>query len=251
LTDYLALTFFARSDQTSRLIPFGHGADSPVVVVTNSHVKHELSGSEYPDRVRQCKEAVAAIQVKYPKVKSLRDCTMMMLDSCVADKTSVVYRRARHAITEDVRTLGAVEALAAGDFNLVGKFMNESHNSLRDDYEVSCTELDVLVNMAREVPGVYGSRMTGGGFGGCTVTLVRRDAVALLEDTLKAEFKEKFDKDCECYVVEPSEGAGEIDLDAVMRRKKWADFRLTDWVYPTVAVAVVAGLALRFLANRK
>ena len=125
--------------QTYNAIPFGDVTDKdcPVVVVTNSLVKHQLSGSEYPDRVRQCKEAVAAIKSKYPAVTALRDCTMGMLDSVQKGPhavSSVVYKRARHCITEDARTQGAVAALSRGAYAEVGRLMTASHNSLRDDY---------------------------------------------------------------------------------------------------------------------
>ena len=125
--------------QTYNAIPFGNISDknSPVVVVTNSLVKHQLSGSEYPDRVRQCKEAVAAIKNKYPAVTALRDCTMEMLDTVQKGPHAVsptVYKRARHCITEDSRTNGAVAALERGEYAEVGRLMTASHNSLRDDY---------------------------------------------------------------------------------------------------------------------
>ena len=138
-----------------------------MVVVTNSNVKHKLSDGEYPVRVKQCKEAVSMLQMKYPAVKALRDCTGLdQLNAVKGQMSEVIYRRAKHCITEDARTLRAVEALAAGDFKLLGKLMTESHMSLKNDYEVSCVELDALVDSALEVEGVYGSRMTGGGFGG-------------------------------------------------------------------------------------
>lgn len=139
-----------------QLIPFGFGdANSPVILITNSNVKHTLSGSEYPDRVRQCKEAVSALQVKYPQVKALRDATMDMLDEISGELSDVVYRRAKHAIGEDKRTLAAVQALRAGDYVQAGKLMTESHYSLKDDYEVSCEELDVLVEVAIKVCYLY------------------------------------------------------------------------------------------------
>lgn len=160
------------------MIPFGTGKASPVVVVTNSNVKHTLSDGEYPVRVKQCKEAVSMLQMKYPHVTALRDCPWMeMLDAVKGQMSDVIYNRARHCVTEDQRTLSAIEALAAGDFERLGKLMTESHISLRDDYEVSCKELDFLVDSALEVEGVYGSRMTGGGFGGCTVTLVEKSEI--------------------------------------------------------------------------
>lgn len=150
------------SKNSCELVPFGSGPDAPVALVTNSNVKHELSGSEYPDRVNQCRQAVDALKVKFPEIKALRDATMEKLDSIKSEISDTVYRRARHVITEDVRTLTAVEALKRGDFVTVGQKMSESHDSLQFDFEVSCHELDVLKELALQVPGVYGSRMTGG-----------------------------------------------------------------------------------------
>ena len=120
----------------------------------------------------------------------------------------ITYNRGKHGITEDMRTLAAVESLKNGDWVEVGKYMNGSHDSLKDDFQVSCPELDILVECARQVDGVYGSRMTGGGFGGCTVTLVKPDCVEELKSHLIKEYKEKTGIDCEIYVSSPSQGAG-------------------------------------------
>jgi galactokinase len=138
------------------LIPFGAAttgtaSSSPIILVTNSLVKHTLSGSEYPDRVRQCKEAVAAIKMKYPIVEALRDANLDMLDSVQEELSDVVYRRAKHVIGEDIRTQSAVAALKKGDYVTVGQLMTASHYSLKDDYEVSCDELDFLVEVANKV----------------------------------------------------------------------------------------------------
>ena len=194
------------------MIPFGTGIESTVVVVTNSNVKHSLSDSEYPTRVKQCQDAVKILQVKYPAVKALRDATMVMLDDVKDKMSSTVYNRAKHCITEDVRTLSAVRSLGSGDFSTLGKLMTASHESLQHEYEVSCVELDALVSFALKVEGVYGSRMTGGGFGGCTVTLVERKSVDKLIIYLKDEYMKKFGQVCDCYTAAPSPGAGVIDL---------------------------------------
>jgi galactokinase len=122
--------------QDFKLVPFGAGTDSPVIIVTNSQVKHELSGSEYPDRVKSCREAVAVIQKRHPHVKALRDVTLEMLEEAEKDLSELTYRRARHGVSEDRRTLAAIEALSVGDFARVGELMTLSHESLRDDYEV-------------------------------------------------------------------------------------------------------------------
>ncbi|KAI2658341.1 Galactokinase [Labeo rohita] len=133
--------------------------------------RHALTGSEYPTRRKQCEEAAAILGKK-----SLREATLQDLDAAKDRLDSVTYRRARHVIEEIERTAQAAEALKKGDYREFGRLMVESHNSLRDNYEVSCPELDELVAAALEVDGVFGSRMTGGGFGGCTVTLLQAHA---------------------------------------------------------------------------
>lgn len=131
--------------QDYSLIPFGNGADSPVIIVTNTKVKHDLSESAYPARVRACKDAVAVVRRKYSTVTALRDVTMAMLNECKEGMDDVTFRRARHAVTEDVRTLDTVKALAEGDFKRVGANMTASHASLRDDFEVSMRQCTVGV----------------------------------------------------------------------------------------------------------
>merc|ERR1711871_40806 len=191
-----------------QLVPFGGGGGSvPVLMVTNSLVKHALSDSEYPDRVRQCREAVEIISKKHPQVKELRDATMEMVEEAKAEMPDVNYRRARHCVTEDARTLDTVERLKVGDFANVGKHMTASHNSLRDDFEVSCPELNELVNLALQVPGVLGSRMTGGGFGGCTVTLLEPSAVEPFKEFVGTKYRENVGIDCVFYTAVPAHGA--------------------------------------------
>lgn len=186
--------------------------DRPVMLVANSNVKHNLSQSEYPVRRQQCEAAVKIISQKYPEVKLLRDVTLSMLEESKDAMSPVCYRRAKHVVTEDIRTKSTVEALKNGDFTLAGSNMTKSHASLQADFEVSCAELDLLVELALEVPGVFGSRMTGGGFGGCTITLVKKSAVVLLRQYLIDNYKKRAKLDCECYEVVPSAGASEIDL---------------------------------------
>ncbi|KAL7989440.1 hypothetical protein Chor_012106 [Crotalus horridus] len=159
---------YSRSLET-RLVPLTD--PDLVVLITNSNVRHTLTGSEYPTRRRQCEEAA-----KLLGKASLREATMSDLEESRSLLSKEMYRRARHVIGEIERTARAAEALEARNYKRFGELMVESHNSLRDDYEVSCPELDELVAAAMEVPGVYGSRMTGGGFGGCTVTLLESGA---------------------------------------------------------------------------
>ena len=143
------------------------------VLVINSNVKHSLEGSEYSSRCAQCEQVSQVLGLT-----SLREATMADLDAKAELIEKVAYPRAKHVITEIQRTIEASQALKANDLVRFGKLMNESHDSLRDDFNVSCDELDELVNICRTSPGVYGSRMTGGGFGGCTVTLVKKENVA-------------------------------------------------------------------------
>ncbi|KAM3570144.1 hypothetical protein VYU27_007786 [Nannochloropsis oceanica] len=183
-----------------------------VILVTNSKVKHSLGSSEYPVRVTQCKAAVEGLRKKYPEIKSLRGASMEQLDSIRNDLPELVYKRARHVVTEDIRTLRCVKALKNKDYQAAGQAMVESHESLRDDYEVSCDELDFLVAEAMKVPGVLGSRMTGGGFGGCTVTLVRKQAAGLAAMNIKAAYRARFGVEAETFVTTPSTGASVVDL---------------------------------------
>nr|XP_054592351.1 galactokinase [Nothobranchius furzeri] len=174
-----------------------------VVLVTNSNVKHSLTGSEYPMRRKQCEEAAAAM-----KKDSLRDVTLQDLEEAKVRMDDITYRRARHVIEEIKRTVQAAEALKDGAYSRFGKLMVDSHYSLRDLYEVSCSELDELVSLALEVDGVYGSRMTGGGFGGCTVTLLQAKAV----DKAILHIQEKYRGAPTFYITTPSEGARALTL---------------------------------------
>ncbi|NXG66904.1 GALK1 Galactokinase, partial [Hemiprocne comata] len=168
------------------------------ILITNSNVRHTLTGSEYPTRRRQCEEAAAALGKA-----SLRDATMAELEGARRQLGEEVYRRARHVIGEIARTAQAAQALQDKDYRMFGRLMVESHNSLRDDYEVSCPELDELVVATLEVDGVYGSRMTGGGFGGCTVTLLEAGAA----ERAQHHIQEKYSGTATFYLTKPSGGA--------------------------------------------
>ncbi|NWH48229.1 GALK1 Galactokinase, partial [Fregata magnificens] len=176
---------------------------SLALLITNSNVRHTLTGSEYPTRRRQCEEAAAALSKA-----SLRDATMAELEVARSRLGEEVYRRARHVISEIARTAQAAQALQDRDYRTFGRLMVESHNSLRDDYEVSCPELDELVAAALEVDGVYGSRMTGGGFGGCTVTLLEAGAA----ERAQHHIQEKYSGTATFYLTKPSGGAKVLPL---------------------------------------
>jgi len=179
----------------------------PVFVVANSNVKHSIGGGEYPIRVAQCKNATEALQKVNPELKMLRDATLVDVDEAKEFMDEIIYKRAKHVITENERTIQAKEELERGDWKQVGELMNASHASMRDDYEVSCEEIDILVEIAQNFDGVYGSRMTGGGFGGCTVTLVSKDRAADLIAHMKMEYNARTGKDCFVFVTRPARGA--------------------------------------------
>lgn len=192
---------------------------SVVIVVTNSHVEHDLSGSEYPERRESCTAAVKAIAAKHASeekpVKALRDATLGMLASVSDDLDPKTRARAHHVISEDVRTQEARKALEAGDFTTVGRLMVESHASLRDDYEVSVPEIDALVEIACKVDGVFGSRITGGGFGGCTVSLAKREAVDALLAAVEAEYPAASGGvKATCFVTRAGAGARQLEVPA-------------------------------------
>lgn len=189
--------------------------NEPVLVVTNSNVQHSIGGGEYPVRVRQCQTATEALQKINPKTASLRDATMEDVQAAKDKMDPTSYRRARHVVTENERTLQAQRALETGDWKLMGELMNGSHASMRDDYEVSCEEIDILVDIAQGHPGVYGSRLTGGGFGGCTVTLVDKAYSAELMETLKKEYKSKTGKECFCFETKAAKGAHTLPIDVL------------------------------------
>ncbi|KAK8810668.1 hypothetical protein WA158_007243 [Blastocystis sp. Blastoise] len=204
-----ALLIDCRSKETE-LVPLTNPDVS--IVVTNSNCKHSLTGSEYPERVAACKKAVEIIKGKYPEVIALRDVTIEMLDEVKDQLDEVTYRRALHSITEDIRTKKCVECLKNNDYEGAGQYLYQSHESLKDNYEVTTEELDILVELAKQVPGVFGARMTGGGFGGCTITLVKKSAEEALINQLKKGYKEATGKDCTIFATRPSQGAHVISL---------------------------------------
>jgi galactokinase len=182
---------------------------SVTFVAVNSMVKHALAGSAYQTRVAECAAAVAGIRSRFPGVESLRDVAPEQLAAVAHELPEAVARRARHVVTEDVRVGRFVEASTAGDAAEMGRLMVESHVSLRDDYQVSCAELDFLVDAALAVEGVYGSRMTGGGFGGCTVTLLRPEAAPAFQERIVSAYQSQYDVTPRVYPCHPSAGAGE------------------------------------------
>lgn len=181
------------------------------VVITNSMVKHELSGGEYAERRRQCEQAVAHFQKSMPDVKALRDITPQQVEQAKSELDDVVFRRARHVVTENQRTTEAAAALSAREYEKAGELMVQSHNSLRDDYEVSVPELDFLAEQATQAKGVYGARMTGGGFGGCIVSLVQPRHVDALLDHLNRTYQDKFGQQPNSFVTTATAGASVVE----------------------------------------
>lgn len=180
------------------------------IVITNSKVKHSLVDSAYNDRRNECETALKELQA-VTKIQSLGELTEEEYETHKdAVKDEVRQRRAKHAVYENQRTIRAVEALKAQDVELFGKLMNASHESLRYDYEVSCEEIDVLVDLAQAMPGVLGSRITGGGFGGCTVSIVKNDVVDTFISEIGKTYREKVGHEAEFYVVDIGDGAGTI-----------------------------------------
>jgi galactokinase len=173
--------------------------DGASVLVCDTHVKHDLASSEYNLRRADCERAVAILATALPGVTALRDVTLADLERHARALPEVVHRRARHVVSENARTLDAAQALERGDFERFGRAMCESHVSLRDDYEVSAPEIDAAVDAALTVPGVFGARMTGGGFGGCTVMLVRDEAIAAVSDAVSAKLRSAFGRDPEIF----------------------------------------------------
>jgi galactokinase len=187
----------------SLLIP-----DSVKLVISNTMVKHELASSEYNRRRADCEEAVRRLAEFLPGIRALRDVSVEQLEQYRSMISEVAYKRALHVVGENARVLDSAEALRSGDIARFGRRMAESHRSLRDLYEVSCRELDLMVDLAYQQKGVYGARMTGGGFGGATINLV--------DARYAGEFKEKMAKSYQretglvpqIYICKPAEGAG-------------------------------------------
>jgi galactokinase len=180
------------------------------IIVVNSMVKHQLGDSAYVMRVRECAEAVEAIRRSQPQVTSLRDVTSSMLESAQRDMSETVFRRARHVVSEDERVEQFMAAAAEGDLLQMGRLFLASHRSLQHDYEVSAEELDFLVDTTADFSGVYGARMTGGGFGGCTVNLVSPDRVEAFEGHIAEAYRRAFQRQVQIYRCEPAAGAGRV-----------------------------------------
>jgi galactokinase len=181
------------------------------VVIVNTMVRHELSGGEYAVRRKQCGEGVAVFAQGHPNIRALRDVTMEQVEAARAKLSDVVFRRCRHVVGENARTVEAAHELKSQHYDRFGELMVQSHNSLRDDYEVSCPELDCLVDESMKVKGVYGARMTGGGFGGCIVALCQPRAVEVLSDHLHKAYTARFGRQPTVTVTTATAGASVLE----------------------------------------
>ena len=192
-------------DLVARFVPL---ATDSRFVIANSMVRHEHTASAYNSRRAECETGVATLSTVIPGVLALRDVSLAQLEANEHLLDPIVYRRCRHVVTENARVLCAADVLEAGDEERFGALMVESHRSLRDDYEASCTELDLLVDTALTIDGVLGARMTGGGFGGCTINLVRDGAVDRFSETIASEYEKSTGITPTIIIAEAAPGVG-------------------------------------------
>ena len=181
------------------------------LVVCNTMVKHDLATGAYNTRREECEAGVRYFAKWDPAIRALRDVSVELLDQHVRDLPATIGKRCSHVVRENQRTLEAARALTAGDLSQVGKLMRESHNSLRDLYEVSCRELDVMVEAAEGLPGFCGGRMTGGGFGGCTINLVREENAEDFAKRIAERYREATGIRPQVYLCSAEDGAGELN----------------------------------------
>ena len=183
------------------------------LVVCNTMVKHDLATGAYNQRRQECEEAVRHFARIDSSIRALRDVSPELLDQMGSELPPMIRKRCTHVVHENQRTLEAARALAAGDLPLLGRLMRESHQSLRDLYEVSCRELDVMVEAAQGLPGFIGGRMTGGGFGGCTINLVREENAAKFALQIAERYQEATGISPQIYPCHAEGGAQEISLN--------------------------------------
>ncbi len=183
------------------------------LVICNTMVKHELASGEYNARRAECEEGVRLLRGVFPEIRALRDVSLHRLENQRASLSKRVFARCRHVITENARVKSAFEAFGKGNIKALGTLMQDSHRSLRDDYEVSCKELDLMVEIASVQPGLIGARMTGGGFGGCTINLVESGAVNDFKRNVAAEYFSRTGLTPEIFVSPASEGAQQVKIE--------------------------------------
>jgi len=184
------------------------------LVICNTMVKHELGSTEYNIRRKQCEEGVRTLRTVLPQIRALRDVTPAALEKHRGLLNSKVFARCRHVVTENERVNRAVHALETRDLNALESLMRDSHRSLRDDYEVSSEELDLMVEIAAAQPGVLGARMTGGGFGGCTINLVESGSVKAFKQDIAAQYLARTGVNPEIYVSPAADGVCQVEVSS-------------------------------------
>ena len=183
------------------------------LLIANSNVRHRHAGGEYNARRAACEEGVRLLRPYLGPIAALRDVEPQELERHRRVLPELVYRRCRHIVTENARVLEAERALKVGDFAACGEAMNASHASMRDDFEITCPEIDFLVGLPQGLAGVYGSRMTGGGFGGCTVSLIEAGAVERVTQHIIEGYRAGAGREADVFVCSPSHGAGLVPLE--------------------------------------
>ena len=181
------------------------------ILLFNTNVKHNLASSEYNTRRKQCEEGVSIIAQNHPAVKSLRDVSMAMLKDNVAGVDSLIFKRCKYVVQENLRLLSTCDDLKKGDVKALGKKMFETHHGLKHDYEVSCRELDFLVDYVKHNEAVAGARMVGGGFGGCTINLVKEEGVEKLVEQISAAYQKETSLTLSAYTVSIENGTTKCD----------------------------------------
>jgi len=195
-----------------KLVPIPEGVR---LVICNTMVKHENAGGEYNLRRSECEQGVKILAKWYPGIRALRDVTSQQVEQHSRDLPEVIYKRCSHVVSENERVLESAEALKSGDLRRFGELMKASHRSLRDLYQVSCLELDTMVQAAEGLPGCWGGRMTGGGFGGCTVNLVNSSDAESFAKRVAERYREKVGVHPDVFVCSAADGAGvEVDDSA-------------------------------------
>ena len=191
--------------------------ESVRLVICNTGVKHTLAGGEYNRRREECEEAVRVLAKTLSNIRALRDVSLEQLEAHRDLLSEVLYKRAKHIVTENERVLNSVEALREGDLQQFGVYMAESHVSLRNLFEVSCAELDLMVDLANREPGVYGARMTGGGFGGATINLVEARHAAAFAESVAQGYQKETGITAVVYICMPADGASLVESSEMAR----------------------------------
>jgi galactokinase len=188
------------------------------LVICNTMVQHKHGGGNYNVRRAECETAVRQLSMALPEIRALRDVSLAALENNRGLLSETIYKRCRHVITENARAVQAATALETRHLELLREVMADSHRSLRDDYEVSCRELDIMVELANRQTGVFGARMTGGGFGGCTINLVSAAESREFRRHVGAEYEAATGLKPNIYVCEASQGAEMVELSEVSER---------------------------------